>query len=148
MPMPHVVPTHPLPTLPTIPSIVASLVCMRLACSPIPHASPAVPAIPSTRSNSSYSAPHSLYWSGIRGSSPSFQNNFTSVQSRPIPRPIFSKHRFCAKHSCSAVGHCRAARGRASSELTGDGSHAPTPTTGEGKQVNSEHGALLRRCDS
>ena len=29
-----------------------------------------------------------------------------------------------------------------------DGSHTPTVTTGEGKQVNSEHGALLRWRDS
>ena len=66
--------------------------------------------------SSSYSAPHSLYWSSIRGPSPSFQDKFTSIQPRPFPHPIFPKCCFCAKYSCSTVGHCGAARGGASSE--------------------------------
>ena len=41
--------------------------------------------------SSSYSMLHSLNWSGIRRSPPPFQDEFTSIQSRPFPRPIFPK---------------------------------------------------------
>ena len=60
-------------------------------------------------------------------------------------------------HGSSDMGGSGAEDGSGAGEDDGDegghedgwnGSHAPTVTTGEGKQVNSEHGALLRRHDS